>query len=135
MIRRRKLRGRSSRYPRRWPAVVGWSAGALVAGAVPLLLAYLRGHNGSTKMGEAGNAVFDTLTQTIRRVRNGESIEITHDGKPVARIVPYQEDRRAQLIAEGKLRPALRPLYPLPEPVPVTGPMTASEALEDGRGD
>jgi len=77
----------------------------------------------------------DTLTQTIRRVRNGESIEITHDGKPVAMIVPYQEDRRAQLIAEGKLRPALRSLYPLPEPAPVTGPMTASEALEDDRGD
>lgn len=77
----------------------------------------------------------DTLTQTIRRVRNGESIEITHDGKPVARIVPYQADRRAQLIAEGKLRPALRPLYPLPAAVPVTGPMTASEALEDDRGD
>ena len=77
----------------------------------------------------------DTLTQTIRRVRNGESIEITHDGKPVARIVPYQDDRRAQLIAEGKLRPALRPLYPLPKAVPVTGPMTASEALEDDRGD
>lgn len=77
----------------------------------------------------------DTLTQTIRRVRNGESIEITHDGKPVARIVPYQEDRIAQLIAEGKVRPALRPLYPLPDPAPVTGPMTASEALEDDRGD
>jgi prevent-host-death family protein len=77
----------------------------------------------------------DTLTQTIRRVRDGESIEVTHDGKPVARIVPYKDDRRAQLIAEGKLRPALRPLYPLPEPVPVTGPMTASEALEDDRGD
>lgn len=77
----------------------------------------------------------DTLTQTIRRVRNGESIEITHDGKPVARIVPYQEDRIAQLIAEGKVRPALKPLYPLPDPAPVTGPMTASEALEDDRGD
>ncbi|MGH3070688.1 MAG: type II toxin-antitoxin system Phd/YefM family antitoxin [Gaiellaceae bacterium] len=77
----------------------------------------------------------DMLTQTIRRVRNGESVEITHDGKPVARIVPVQDDRRAQLIAEGKLRPALRSLYPLPEPVPVTGPMTATEALEDDRGD
>lgn len=77
----------------------------------------------------------DTLTQTIRRVRNGESIAITHDGTPVAMLVPYQEDRRAQLIAEGRLRPASKPLYPLPEPVPVTGPMTASEALEDDRGD
>jgi prevent-host-death family protein len=77
----------------------------------------------------------DTLTQTIRRVRNGESIEITHDGVPVARIVPHQEDRLAQLIAEGKVTPARRRLYPLPDPVPVTGPMTASEALEDDRGD
>ena len=77
----------------------------------------------------------DTLTQTIRRVRNGESIAVTHDGNPVALIVPYPEDRLSQLIAEGKVRPALKPLYPLPEPVPVTGPMTASEALEDDRGD
>ena len=77
----------------------------------------------------------DTLTQTIRRVRNGESIEITHDGEPVARIVPYQEDRVARLVAEGKARPALKPLRPLPRPAPVTGPMTASEALEDDRGD
>lgn len=77
----------------------------------------------------------DTLTQTLRRVRNGESIEVTHDGKPFATIVPHQEDRIAQLIAEGKVWPALKPLRPLPEPVPVTGPMTASEALEDDRGD
>lgn len=78
----------------------------------------------------------DTLTQTIRRVRNGESIEITHDGKPVAMIVPYQEDRLSQLIAEGKVRPALRPMtYPLPEPLKQTGPISASEALADDRGD
>jgi prevent-host-death family protein len=77
----------------------------------------------------------DTLTQTIRRVRAGESVAVTHDGKPVALIVPYPEDRIAQLVAEGKIQPALRPLRPLPEPVPVTGPMTASEALEDDRGD
>ena len=77
----------------------------------------------------------DTLTQTIRRVRNGESIAVTHDGEPVAMIVPYPEDRISQLIAEGKVRPALKPLHPLPQPVPVTGPMTATEALEDDRGD
>ena len=77
----------------------------------------------------------DTLTQTIRRVRGGESVAVTHDGIPVALIVPYPEDRLSQLIAEGKVRPALKPLYPLPEAVPVTGPMTASEALEDDRGD
>ncbi len=77
----------------------------------------------------------DTLTQTIRRVRAGESVAVTHDGKPVALIVPYPEDRMGQLIAEGKVRPALRSLYPLPEPGQITGPMTASEALEDDRGD
>jgi len=77
----------------------------------------------------------DTLTQTIRRVRAGESVAVTHDGKPVALIVPYPEDRIAQLVAEGKVRLPLRPLLPLPEPAPVTGPMTATEALEDDRGD
>ncbi|MBA3246304.1 MAG: type II toxin-antitoxin system prevent-host-death family antitoxin [Actinobacteria bacterium] len=77
----------------------------------------------------------DTLTQTIRRVRAGESVTVTHDGEPVAILSPYPEDRLAQLIAEGKVRPALKPLRPLPEPVQVTGPMTASEALEDDRGD
>jgi prevent-host-death family protein len=78
----------------------------------------------------------DTLTQTVRRVRNGESIAVTHDGKPVAMIVPYPEDRVSQLIAEGKVRPALRPMtYPLPEPGIQTGPMSASEALADDRGD
>lgn len=78
----------------------------------------------------------DTLTQTIRRVRNGESIAVTHDGTPVALIVPYPEDRISQLIAEGKVRPALRaPTYPLPEPLKQTGPISASEALADDRGD
>jgi prevent-host-death family protein len=78
----------------------------------------------------------DTLTQTIRRVRNGESVEVTHDGEPVAMIVPYPEDRISQLIAEGKVRPALRPrTYPLPEPLKQTGPISASEALADDRGD
>jgi len=78
----------------------------------------------------------DTLTQTIRRVRSGESVAVTHDGTPVALIVPYPEDRIAQLVAEGKVRPALRPMtYPLPEPGIQTGPMSASEALADDRGD
>lgn len=78
----------------------------------------------------------DTLTQTIRRVRAGESVAVTHDGKPVALIVPYPEDRIAQLAAEGKVRLPVRPLtYPLPKPGEQTGPMSASEALADDRGD
>lgn len=77
----------------------------------------------------------DTLTQTIRRVRAGETIEVTHDGRPVAQIVPYTEDRIAQLAAEGKVLMPSEPLLPLPKPGRVTGPMTASEALEADRGD
>ena len=78
----------------------------------------------------------DTLTQAIRRVRNGESIAVTHDGEPVALLTPFPQDRLAQLIAEGKVRPALRPItYPLPEPGRQTGPMSASEALAEDRGD
>ncbi len=75
----------------------------------------------------------DTLTQTIRRVRGGETIEVTHDGEPVALLTPYPRSRIDELIATGRVRPALRPLYPLPDPVPVTGPMTGSEALEADR--
>lgn len=78
----------------------------------------------------------DTLTQTIRRVRNGESIEITHDGEPVALLTPHQPSLLDQLVAEGKVRPPLRPMtYPIPEPAEQTGPMSASEALADDRGD
>ena len=75
----------------------------------------------------------DTLTQTIRRVRAGETIEVTHDGEPVALITPYPRSRIDELIASGEVTRAKRPLYPLPEPAPVTGCMTASEAIEDDR--
>jgi prevent-host-death family protein len=75
----------------------------------------------------------DTLTATIRRVRAGETIEVTHDGEPVAVLSPYRPDRIEELIASGRITPAKRPLHPLPEPAPVTGPMTASEALEEDR--
>jgi prevent-host-death family protein len=74
----------------------------------------------------------DNLTATIRRVRGGESVEVTHDGDPVALIVPYPQDHIARLIASGEAappRPLIRPLRRFP----VTGPMTASEAIEDDR--
>ena len=78
----------------------------------------------------------DTLTQTIRRVRNGESIEITHDGEPVALLSPHRPGHLERLIAEGKVRPPLRPMtYPLPKPLKQSGPISASEALADDRGD
>jgi prevent-host-death family protein len=74
----------------------------------------------------------DTLTQTIRRVRAGETIEVTHDGEPVAVLSPYRRSRLEQLIASGEVTPGM----PLDRPIrrfPVTGPMTASEAIEQDR--
>jgi antitoxin (DNA-binding transcriptional repressor) of toxin-antitoxin stability system len=74
----------------------------------------------------------DTLTKTIREVRAGETIEITHDGEPVALLSPVVNDRIDWLIAAGLATAPVRPLE-LREPLPVTGPMSASEALEEDR--
>jgi antitoxin (DNA-binding transcriptional repressor) of toxin-antitoxin stability system len=74
----------------------------------------------------------DTLTKTIRDVRAGESIEITHDGEPVALLSPVVKGRLERLVAAGLATAPERPLV-LRRRFPVTGAMTASEALEDDR--
>jgi prevent-host-death family protein len=74
----------------------------------------------------------DTLTSTIRRVRAGETIEITHDGVPVAVLAPAPADRVGRLVAAG----AAWPPEPLERPLrrfPVETATTASAALEDDR--
>ena len=76
----------------------------------------------------------DTLTQTMRRVRAGETIEVTNDGEPVAVITPYRRSRLEQLIAEGKATPG-RP-FRAPERLhDAKGPKTASQILQEGRED
>lgn len=74
----------------------------------------------------------DTLTQTIRRVRGGETIEVTHDGEPVAVIAPYRRSTLEQLIADGKATPG-RPFRPPKRLLEAKGPKTASEILEEDR--
>ena len=49
----------------------------------------------------------DTLTKTIREVRAGESIEITHDGEPIALLSPVVKDRIDWLIAAGLVNGSL----------------------------
>ena len=76
----------------------------------------------------------DSLTATIRRVQRGETIEVTNHGAPVAVISPVPADRIERLIAAGEVTPG----KPLERPIPlhpVTGPMTASEAIEDDRAE
>jgi antitoxin (DNA-binding transcriptional repressor) of toxin-antitoxin stability system len=76
----------------------------------------------------------DNLTATIRRVRAGETFEITHHHERVAVLAPPRVDRIDQLLQE----PDITPGKPLERPIkryPVTGPMTASEALEEDRAE
>jgi prevent-host-death family protein len=79
------------------------------------------------------------LSRTIREVERGETVEVTRDGEPVARIVPVTHRTKLdQLIAEGKVRPAKGSLTEYLEahpPRPSTTGITASEALQLDRGD
>lgn len=67
----------------------------------------------------------------LARVRNGETIEVTDRGVPVALLTPVPTDPLARLVAAGELGPAARAgawrdLVPLPlEP----GRPTPSEVL------
>jgi prevent-host-death family protein len=72
----------------------------------------------------------------IRRVIEGETIEITKRGRPVARIVPLH-DRSVldQMVAEGRATAARGDLLkPKPFP-PVSGKRPLSEMLTDLRSD
>jgi prevent-host-death family protein len=74
----------------------------------------------------------DHLTATLRRVRAGETIEVTHHGAPVAILAPVPADRIDQLVAGGDVvlgEPLRGPL----RRYAVTGEMTASQAIEQDR--
>lgn len=79
------------------------------------------------------------LSKTIDRVRAGETIEVTKNGDPVARIVPVTYPTKLdQLIAEGKVtrgRGSLTEYLKAHPPRPGTTGITASEALQDDRGE
>jgi antitoxin (DNA-binding transcriptional repressor) of toxin-antitoxin stability system len=76
----------------------------------------------------------DTLTATIRRVRAGETIEVTHDGVPVALLTPVPAGRLDRLVAAGEATRGVRDARP-PGGHPVTGPRSASDALAEDRAE
>jgi prevent-host-death family protein len=86
----------------------------------------------STKMGI--RELRDGLTAAIRRVRMGETIEVTHHGAPVALLSPVPADRLDRLVAAGEATPG-EPLTQPPRRFPVTGESTASQAIEDDRAE
>jgi len=75
----------------------------------------------------------DTLTFMLRRVRHGETLEITHHGVPVAILAPIPPDPGQRLIAEGAATPPVALDRPIRRRPSSTG-VTASKALQDDRG-
>jgi prevent-host-death family protein len=76
----------------------------------------------------------DRLTATIRRVRDGETIEITHHGRRVAVLAPAATDRIDRLLEAADVTPGKPLERPLRRFAP-TGALTASQALENDRAD
>jgi prevent-host-death family protein len=76
------------------------------------------------------------LSVYLRRVKEGEALEVTEHGRTVARLVPAREHESVldRLIAEGRATHATASLDDLP---PLTGPITdaASRALQELRED
>lgn len=66
----------------------------------------------------------DHLSAWLEAVASGREITVTDRGKPVARIVPVAgRSKLDQLIAEGRVRPPLRPAESANArpPIPVEG--------------
>lgn len=73
-------------------------------------------------------------SRVIDRVRNGEVIEVTDRGRPVARVVPITDTRGllGRLVEEGRaVPPEARGAIPLP---PAAGDAARSASEEVGRG-
>jgi prevent-host-death family protein len=58
-------------------------------------------------------------SELLRRVEEGESIEITDRGRPVAMLTPLPDDPLARLRASGDLTDNDGELADLPEPLPL----------------
>jgi prevent-host-death family protein len=75
-------------------------------------------------------------SELLRRVEDGESIEITDRGRPVAVLAPLPADPLAKLIAAGELQPSDGEITDLPQPLPLpTGAEAPSAALARLRRD
>jgi prevent-host-death family protein len=75
------------------------------------------------------------LSVYLRRVKRGESLEVTERGKTVARLVPPStgDEWLDKMILAGKIRPPSKP-GPLPDPVKLPpGAKPLSEILEEMR--
>ena len=77
----------------------------------------------------------DNLTATIRRVRAGESFEVTHDGEPVAILAPTRQSRIEELVATGQATAPRAPFRSPSKRYPIVGGRTSQEILDEQRAD
>ena len=80
----------------------------------------------------------DGLSGALRRVQDGETIEVTDHGRPIARLIKAWPSRAQQMIAEGRLTPPevegdLLDLWPPPPLEP--GERLGSDILAELRAD
>lgn len=72
--------------------------------------------------------------EILRRVADGETIEVTNHGERAALIVPPGIDPLADLLARGQLRPARRPLSGLLSVPRRKATKSSEEIVADIRG-
>lgn len=82
----------------------------------------------------------DGLSRALHRVAQGEVVEVTDHGRPIARIIKAWPSRAQQMLAEGRLIPAemegdLLSMWPPPplEPGERTGSHILAELRDDER--
>jgi prevent-host-death family protein len=79
------------------------------------------------------------LSVYLRRVEHGETLDVTEHGRLVARLAPAPAPDTSvldRLVAEGRARPARRPISDLPRPIELLpGSLTASDVLREMRED
>ena len=79
------------------------------------------------------------IREVLNRVLDGEVIEITKDGRPIARIVPVRREGLAQLALEGRVTESSGDLLDLLDelglPGTARGRVLPSEALAELRED
>ena len=90
-------------------------------------------------MGRVGiRELRQNLSVHLRRVKRGESLEVTEHGRPVAVLAPLPEPAspRERLLASGRLAPATSTLAALgAPPSSLAAPASVSEALAEERGE
>jgi prevent-host-death family protein len=76
-------------------------------------------------------------SECLREVQEGQSLQVTAHGRPVAQLVPVRRAGRRRLLAtRGRLRPATGHLLDLGRPLaPAPGVPPASQLLRRARAE